>query len=86
MSAHEEEMTGEVEIGANEVNEEDNVRFSPDIFDERIKVNLEPLHAQISVLTEMIDRRNLRRQVPANYDINPNRLSPERREPLVSQW
>ena len=53
MSAHEEEVTGEVEADATEGDEENSVRFSPNLFDERIKASLEPLHAQISGLIEM---------------------------------
>ena len=56
MSAHKKEVTGEVEADATEGNEENSVRFSPDLVDERIKASLEPLHAQISALTEMINR------------------------------
>ena len=56
MSAHEEEVTGGVEIGANEAKEEKSVRLSPVMIDEGIKVSFEPLQAQISALTEMIDR------------------------------
>ena len=56
MSAHEEGATGEVETGTIEGNEEINISFSPDLADERIKASLEPLHAQISALTEMMDR------------------------------
>ena len=40
MSAHEKEITGEVETGTIEGNEENSVRFSPDLIDERIKVSL----------------------------------------------
>ena len=56
MSAHEEEVTGEVEADATEANEENSVWFSPDLSDERIRASLEPLHAQISALTKMMDR------------------------------
>ena len=55
IAAHEEEVTGVVELNANEGNEENRVRFSPDLVDERIKASLERLHAQISALTEMMD-------------------------------
>ena len=40
MSVHEVEKTGEVEAGANEGNEENSVRFSPNLVDERIKARL----------------------------------------------
>ena len=56
MSNHDDEVTGEVELDTNEGIEENSVRFSPDMVDERIKSNLEPLHAQISAFTEMMDR------------------------------
>ena len=42
-------------VDASGGNEENSVRLSPDLVDEGIKVSLEPLHAQISALTEMID-------------------------------
>ena len=56
MSAHEEEVRGEAEMDATEGNEDNSIRVSPDLVDERIRASLEPLHAQISVLTEMMDR------------------------------
>ena len=46
----------EAKIDASEQNYQTNTRFSPDMIEERIKANLEPLHAQISALTEMMDR------------------------------
>ena len=55
MSAHDDETT-EVETGIIEDNDENSLRFSPDLVDERIKASLEPLHAQITSLTEMMDR------------------------------
>ena len=39
-----------------ERNDENILRFSPDIIEETIKANLEPLHAQIFALTEYMDR------------------------------
>ena len=56
MSTHGEEETGEAETGINEGNEGNSIRFSPELVDERIKASLEPLHAQIFALTEMMDR------------------------------
>ena len=56
MSAHEEVVIGEVEIDSNEGNEENGVRYSPDMVDERIRANLESLHTQIFALIEMMDR------------------------------
>ena len=61
MSTHGDE-NAETEIGIIEGSAENSIRFSPDLVDERIKESLEPLHAQISALTEMMDRlirRNL---------------------------
>ena len=56
MSTHGDENTGEAKAGIIEGSEENSVRFSPELLDERIKASLEPLHAQISDLTEMMDR------------------------------
>ena len=39
-----------------EGSEENSIRFSPEILEERIKARLEPPHVQISALTEMMDR------------------------------
>ena len=51
-STHEEEVTGEVGVHANEGIEKNSLRFSPDLVDERIRANLEQLHAQIIATTE----------------------------------
>ena len=56
MSAHEEEATREVETGTIEGNGETRIKFSSDLVHERIKASLEPLHAQISAHSEMMDR------------------------------
>ena len=56
MSVHEGKVTEEIKTGTIEGNEENGVIFSPDLVDERIKVGLEPLHGQISTLTELMDR------------------------------
>ena len=56
MSTHENENTEVGESGITEGSEESNIGLSPDLVEERIKVSLEPLHAQISALTEMVDR------------------------------
>ena len=53
---HEEEMAREVEVDANEGKEDNSVRFSLDLIDEKIKASLEPLHAQIFARMEMMDR------------------------------
>ena len=49
-------MTEEVEVDVREGNEESGVNLSPDLVDERFKASLEPLHAQITALTELMDR------------------------------
>ena len=56
MSTHGDENTGEAETGIFEGSEENSVRFSPQLVDVRMKASLEPLHAQISALTQMMDR------------------------------
>ena len=55
MSANGDEDT-ETETGMIEGSEENSIRFSPELVDERIKASLELLHPQISALTEMMDR------------------------------
>ena len=56
MSAHGDEIAGEAETVIIEGSEENGMIFSPELVDERIKVSLEPLHAQITALTETMDR------------------------------
>ena len=56
MSTHGEEKTREAKTRMVECSEENNIRFSPELVDEKIKPSLDPLHAQISVLIEMMDR------------------------------
>ena len=56
MSTHGDENTGVAETGITEGSDEGHIRFSPELVDERIKASLEPRHAQISALTEMMDR------------------------------
>ena len=56
MSAHGDEIEEEVEKGIIDGSEENGIRFSSELLDERMKVSLEPLHAQISALAEMMDR------------------------------
>ena len=53
---HGDENTGVAETGITEGSEEGHLRLSPELVDERIKASLEPLHAQISALTQMMDR------------------------------
>ena len=56
MSTHGDENNGAAETEITEGSEEGHIRLSPELVDERIKASLEPLHAQISALTEMMDR------------------------------
>ena len=56
MSAHEEKSTTASKSNAAKRNNEISTGFSPDLIEERIKANLEPLHAQISTLTQMMDK------------------------------
>ena len=53
---HGDENTAEAETGIIECSKENSIRLSPVLLDERIKADLEPLHAQMSALTEMTDR------------------------------
>ena len=53
---HGDEDTREAEMGTIEGSEENGIRFSLELVEERIKASLAPLHAQSSALTEMIDR------------------------------
>ena len=71
MSTHENENTEVVESGVTEGSGESNIELFPELVEERIKASLEPLHPQISALTEMMDRliqgnltTKLRRRVP----------------------
>ena len=52
----EDQTTGEVETGKIEGSEENIIRFSPELVDERIEASFEPLHPQITALTGMTDR------------------------------
>ena len=56
MSTLGDENTEVSETGITEGSKEGNIRLFPELVDERIKASLEPLHAQISALTEMMDR------------------------------
>ena len=56
MSTHGEGNTGEVGTRVTEGGKESNIELSTDLLDDRIKASLEPLHAQISALTKMMDR------------------------------
>ena len=56
MSTHENENTKVVESRVTEGSEESNIGLSPELEEERKKASLEPLHAQISARSEMLDR------------------------------
>ena len=56
MSTHGDENAGEAQTGIIEGSEEKSIRFSSDVVNEKIKATLGPLYAQISALTEMMDR------------------------------
>ena len=56
MSAHEDETTREVETVEIDRSEGNSRRCSQELLDERIRANFEPLHAQITALTEMMHR------------------------------
>ena len=56
MSAHGDENAGEARRGIIEGSEGSSIGFFPELVDERIKASLEPLHVQISALTEMMNR------------------------------
>ena len=55
-STHGDENTGVAETGITEGSEERHIRLSPELMDDKIKASLEPVHVQISALTEMMDR------------------------------
>ena len=56
MSNHEEQTTAASEPNAVETFCETGTEFPFDLFEERIKANLEPLNAQISALTLMMGK------------------------------
>ena len=58
MSTHGDKNTGEAEAGITEGSEESNIGLFLEIVDKRIKASLEPPHAHISALTEIMDRLN----------------------------
>ena len=55
MSADGDENAEEAETGIIEGSELNGMKFSPELVDGEIKVCLEPLHAQITALTELMD-------------------------------
>ena len=55
-SAPKNDTTGELETGTIEGSEENSIGFSSKLVNERIKASLEPVNAQITALTEMMDR------------------------------
>ena len=56
MSARGDENTRVAEMEIIEGSDENGMRFSAELVNEKIKVSLEPLHAQITALTEIMDR------------------------------
>ena len=55
-SAHDYETTVATKGDSTEKNDGTSLGFSNDMIEERIKANFEPLHAQISALTQMMSR------------------------------
>ena len=56
ISAHKDDTTGKIETGIIEGSEGNSIGFSPKLVDERIKASLETLNAEITALTEKMDR------------------------------
>ena len=56
MSAHEYQSAAASELNAVVQSNETALKFSPELLHEKIKTNLEPLHAQIPALTQMMDK------------------------------
>ena len=56
LSAQEEQSTAASDPNVAERFSGANMELSPDLNEERIKANLEHLHAQITALTQMMDR------------------------------
>ena len=57
MSAHKELQNETTEMHSVERLDEAITEFSPDMIEEKIKANLEPLQAQVITLTQMINKR-----------------------------
>ena len=55
MSAHEEQTTTASESNEAEQNNETSTGFFPDLIEEKMKAKFEPLHVQISALTQMME-------------------------------
>ena len=87
MSAHGEDAMEETARDKCVQNDENSARFSPHLIEESIKANLEPLHAEISALTEMMDRLiqgNSAREFTTASTRELQRLLLKHREPLDS--
>ena len=56
MSAQEEQSTAASESNAAKRISRTSTEVSPELFKERIKANLEPLHAHITALTQMMNK------------------------------
>ena len=92
MCAHEEVVSGKIGIVVNEENEENGVRFSPDMVDERTKANFKMLKAHFSALKEMMVRsiqnnstKDFTTACTLKNDTDLYRLSLEHWEPSDSQ-
>ena len=91
ISAHGKETMEEVATDTNKVNDKNSVRFSPYIIEETIKANLELLHAQISALTEIMDRLiqgNAARafKTASTRELRPRPESPFAEAPVTSRF
>ena len=54
--SHEEHQAEASEVHTAKRSDGSNTEFSPNLTEERIKANLEPLHAQIFALTQMMNK------------------------------
>ena len=56
MSAHEKQSNAASESHKSVGIDKSSTGFAPNVIEERIKANLEPLHAQVSTLTQMMNQ------------------------------
>ena len=85
MSTRGDENTWEGEMGIIEGSEKNSIRFSPELVDESIKANLEPLHAQIAALTEMMDRLIQSKLTKESTTANSRRFGHQYESPYSEQ-
>ena len=71
MSAHEEQATEAFEVHTAEQGDEGNMEFSPNFVEERIKANLEPIHAQITMQTQMMSELTQYHSARTNHMASP---------------